>query len=545
MKKVKVWIYIRVSSLEQASNGFGKDLQITKIKKNIEYNFDKWYEFDENLVYKDLGISWTKNEAQRPWLNKLKEDVANWKLDVIIVYKLDRLWSKTSIILDLIDFFKFYKVEFVSTQESIDTSSANWNFFMIVLSALAELEAHNITSKLRDSALEWVKRWFFTNWWEPSFWYKKDSKTKKVITVESEVKIIKDIYNLYNDENKSLNEIANLLTSKKIPTRFDTSWRIRKNKDNFWKWSTTQISSILSNEANIWVYWLNKTQTIEIIEKDNFWRDIKSTKSIARPKEEWISIESDTIIDPEIFHKAKKKLLENPFRNNNKNRPIINHLFSPFLKCWECWSRYRWEKWRPNKAWIYNYYYRCWKTNATKHWDNKCYNSQIRESELVENIYKEINKFFKKPELIIKEFLDKNKKENKTPRYKNEIEQNNIQIKKSYNSVEILYDKLVDETNTTFKEIINKKIENHANNIESLEKRNIEVKDIILNQSKIIKETKAFEKYIEKYKGKNIYDLELEEKRAVLDKIIKEIVIFNDNVNTVFLFKDINEVSNI
>jgi hypothetical protein len=30
---------------------------MNKIKKYIEYNFDKGYEFNENLVYKDLGIS--------------------------------------------------------------------------------------------------------------------------------------------------------------------------------------------------------------------------------------------------------------------------------------------------------------------------------------------------------------------------------------------------------------------------------------------------------------------------------------------------------
>jgi len=54
MDKIKVACYIRVSSLEQANNGFGKDLQLTKIKKYIEYYSDKGFVFDENLVYKDL-----------------------------------------------------------------------------------------------------------------------------------------------------------------------------------------------------------------------------------------------------------------------------------------------------------------------------------------------------------------------------------------------------------------------------------------------------------------------------------------------------------
>jgi hypothetical protein len=48
--------------------------------------------------------------------------------------------------------------------------------------------------------------------------------------------------------------------------------------------------------------------------------------------------------------------------------------------------------------------------------------------------------FFKKPELIIKEFLNKNKQEDKSIKYKKEIEENNVQIKKSYSNVEILFD---------------------------------------------------------------------------------------------------------
>jgi hypothetical protein len=74
-----------------------------------------------------------------------------------------------------------------------------------------------------------------------------------------------------------------------------------------------------------------------------------------------------------------------------------------------------------------------------------------------------------------------------------------------------------------------------------LEKKNIEIKNLLLNQSQVIKDTQDFEKYIERYKGKNIYKISLEERIIVLDKIIKEIVVFNDDVQVVFLFKDIKQ----
>ncbi len=74
-----------------------------------------------------------------------------------------------------------------------------------------------------------------------------------------------------------------------------------------------------------------------------------------------------------------------------------------------------------------------------------------------------------------------------------------------------------------------------------MEKKNIEIKNLLLNQSQVIKDTQDFEKYIERYKGKNIYKISLEERIIVLDKIIKEIVVFNDDVQVVFLFKDIKQ----
>ncbi|NCO31434.1 hypothetical protein GW891_01030 [bacterium] len=49
----------------------------------------------------------------------------------------------------------------------------------------------------------------------------KNEKTKFLEVVEDEANIVKDIFNLYVNENKSLNEISNLLTAKKILPKHD------------------------------------------------------------------------------------------------------------------------------------------------------------------------------------------------------------------------------------------------------------------------------------------------------------------------------------
>jgi len=56
-------------------------------------------------------------------------------------------------------------------------------------------------------------------WWKPSFWFIKNPKTRKLEINEDEAKIVKDIFEMYVNQNKSLWEISNILEAK-----------------NFWNW---------------------------------------------------------------------------------------------------------------------------------------------------------------------------------------------------------------------------------------------------------------------------------------------------------------------
>ncbi len=541
MKKIKVWVYIRVSTEEQAKNGHGKDLQLTKIKAYIDYNFDKGFEYNEDLVYKDLWISGAKDDLDRPWLAKLKDDIKKWKIDVVIVYKLDRLWRKTKIILELIEFFNIYNISFISTTENIDTSSHTWKFFLTVLWAIAEMERDLFAEKTREWALEAVKKWFFSSGWSPCLWFIKNDKTRNLEIVEEEANIIKDIFDLYVNENKSLAEIARLLTSKKILPKHDRQLRKRKNENNYWVWNPTNISQILSNEAYIGLYWLNKSKDNEYIWEDDFWNDKKFSKRWERDKNEWIPLEVENIVDNEIYEKAQKMLVQNKFRNNNNNKPIINHLFSQVLKCWECGSRYKGDKGKIDKDWDFRHYYRCWKTNPSKYWDNKCDNSQIRESELKDNIFKEINKYFQKPELILETYLNKSKEHKNIERYKSEFENNETSIKKTYTKICNLVDKSLDEEDKSMREIYNNMIEENKSNINILKNRNEELREIIQNHERNINDKIQFEKYIEKYKWQDIYKLTKEEQKEFIENCIKDIRILKDEVVVTLFFRTESE----
>lgn len=108
-------LYIRVSTLEQAQEGYSVGEQRERL---IAYcKAQDWLIAD---IYVDGG--YTGSNLNRPGIQKLIGETE--KFDVVLVYKLDRLSRSQRDTLYLIEeIFRPNNVDFVSMQESFDTSS--------------------------------------------------------------------------------------------------------------------------------------------------------------------------------------------------------------------------------------------------------------------------------------------------------------------------------------------------------------------------------------------------------------------------------------
>lgn len=83
-EKKKSAIYIRVSTEDQAREGFSLGEQKEKLQDLCKY---KGYEIYK--VYEDAGIS-AKN-MERPAFQEMMSDMRSGKINIIISYKLDRI----------------------------------------------------------------------------------------------------------------------------------------------------------------------------------------------------------------------------------------------------------------------------------------------------------------------------------------------------------------------------------------------------------------------------------------------------------------------
>ncbi|MCH9030406.1 MAG: recombinase family protein [Bacteroidetes bacterium] len=83
----KVGVYVRVSTEEQAKEGISLDAQIDRCKAFCKAR--GWKVFK---IYTDAGYS--AGSLDRPALKDLGEDIKNKKLNILLVYKIDRFSRK-------------------------------------------------------------------------------------------------------------------------------------------------------------------------------------------------------------------------------------------------------------------------------------------------------------------------------------------------------------------------------------------------------------------------------------------------------------------
>jgi DNA invertase Pin-like site-specific DNA recombinase len=96
--------------------------------------------------YRDEGVSGVKD--RRPALDRLMADARTRTFDVVIVARFDRFARSVSHLLRALEEFKALDIDFVSLNESIDTSTPMGKMIFTVLAAVAELERSIITERV-------------------------------------------------------------------------------------------------------------------------------------------------------------------------------------------------------------------------------------------------------------------------------------------------------------------------------------------------------------------------------------------------------------
>ena len=149
----------------------------------------------------------------RPKIKELIKDVKENKIKTVIVYKLDRLSRSQKDTLYLIeDIFIPNDVDFISLNESIDTSTPYGRAMIGILSAFAQLERENIFMRTRMGMLERVKQGYWPGGGTIPFGYDYDRKAG-ILVPNKDAGTVRKVYQLYL-KGYSAMKIAEMLDLK-------------------------------------------------------------------------------------------------------------------------------------------------------------------------------------------------------------------------------------------------------------------------------------------------------------------------------------------
>jgi site-specific DNA recombinase len=215
-KPVRCAIYTRVSTgqgLEQDFNSL--DAQHDASKAYIHSQAHAGWTL-LRAEYDDGGFS--GGNADRPALQRLLEDVRAGRIDVIVVYKVDRLTRSLADFAKLVELFDQHNVSFVSVTQQFNTTSSMGRLTLNVLLSFAQFEREVTSERIRDKISASKRKGLWVGGMTPLGY---DTKGRKITVNDAEAERVRTIFASYLKLG-SLNLLMAELRKRGIVTKLRT-----------------------------------------------------------------------------------------------------------------------------------------------------------------------------------------------------------------------------------------------------------------------------------------------------------------------------------
>lgn len=220
--------YIRVSTLDQATEGVSLDAQREKVAAWCLVN-----DIELGDVFVDAGLS-GKRADNRPAMNDALEAVTACG-GVLVVYSLSRLARSTKDTIEISERLNAAGADLVSLSEKIDTTSAAGKMVFRMLAVMAEFERDLVSERTTAALAHKKSRGERVGQIPFGFELAEDGVTLEPNAKEQEIlSLIRDL----REQGLSMRRIAEELTARGVPTKEGRS-----------KWSHQTIHSILGRAA--------------------------------------------------------------------------------------------------------------------------------------------------------------------------------------------------------------------------------------------------------------------------------------------------------
>ena len=243
MPKINCAIYTRKSTEH------GLDMEFNSLQNQEEackayilsQAFNNWEYYK---TYSDGGIS--GGTMERPGLKTLLNDIRTGQIQVVVVYKVDRLSRSIIDFHKMMQEFDKYDCNFVSITQSFDTSNSMGKLTLNMLLSFAQFEREVSAERVRDKIAASKAKGLWMGGTPPIGY---DVKERQLIVNEGEAQLVRLIFQKYI-ETENMFAVADYLNSQGICTK---KWVARRSKrehggGQFYK---SNIQRILTNPLYI------------------------------------------------------------------------------------------------------------------------------------------------------------------------------------------------------------------------------------------------------------------------------------------------------
>lgn len=229
---MKCAIYVRVSTDEQVKEGFSIPAQKVRLKA---FCLSQGWEIVEEYIEE----GWSAKNLERPIMQKMLKDIKRNNIDIILVYRLDRLTRSVLDLYNLLKTFDENNVSFKSATEVYDTSTAMGRLFITLVAALAQWERENLAERVKFGIEQMIDQGKKPGGHSP-YGYHFDRDFKCTI-IENEAAVVKKVYQWY-ESGYGYRTITNRLNEMGVRPRLAKEWNYNS------------VREILHNDMYIGIY---------------------------------------------------------------------------------------------------------------------------------------------------------------------------------------------------------------------------------------------------------------------------------------------------
>jgi site-specific DNA recombinase len=213
VKPVRCAIYTRVSTdhgLDQEFNSL--DAQYEAASAYIKSQAHAGWTLIRSR-YDDGGYS--GGSTDRPDLQRLLDDIRARKIDIIVVYKVDRLTRSLADFAKLVELFDAHGVSFVSVTQQFNTTTSMGRLTLNVLLSFAQFEREVTSERIRDKIAASKRKGLWVGGNLPLGYEMKDGK---IAVLKEEAELVRLIYRRYL-ELGGVNELLRDLSERNNRTK--------------------------------------------------------------------------------------------------------------------------------------------------------------------------------------------------------------------------------------------------------------------------------------------------------------------------------------